>query len=196
MNNEKDMIDDILDESLSTTSKPQTSSNFQMPTDITEAYNKSVSEITESKKPLENNAVPQNIIVDNATKQIEPTAQVIQAETVTVTPPVDNTSVQPQTTVIEPNQSIPTVEIQPAALQQTTSIEQNQITPQPVQQVAEQTSVLPVVENSVIPEKPIKKKGKVMKIIVLSILLLITLSALATYIIGVDTIINFIKSFI
>ncbi len=192
MNNEKDMMDDILDESLSNVSKPQPSSNFQMPTDITNEYNKSVEGIVESKQPAVNTGVPQDIPVT----PVQPTINIENKplETVVVEPTISTDTKPVEPTVTQPTAVEPVVQsVTPAVA---TSAEQVQVVPQAVQPVAEQTSVLPVVENSVIPEKPVKKKGKVLKIVILSVLLLITLSALAIYIIGTDVVINFIKSLI
>lgn len=192
MNNNNDIVDDILDESSSNISKPQTSSNFQMPSDISEAYNESVNEIQKSKE------IPQSIVTNTTPTEANSVTPPVQT---VVTPPVQP-EVKPTVTLVTEAPTVNVQEVNPQIVEQkqvepvnnievTPVVEQVSVTPQVTQQ-AEQTSVLPVVENSVIPEKPVKKKGKALKIAILVTLLVITLSALAIYIIGIDTLRNYV----
>lgn len=197
MNNNDEILDDILDESQNNISKPQSSSNFQMPSDISEAYNQSVNEIAKSKEvqqSLVNNNVTQTEIKQENLVQATPIVE--QNQQVSTEPSIVNNNINSDSTL--PNvrlvseatpqveQQVNTSTGQVNVVQQVVPPVQQTATPQPNNQVAEQTSVLPIVENSVIPEKPVKKKGKAVKIIIISTLLFITLAALAVYIIGID----------
>lgn len=217
MNNNDEILDDILDESQNNISKPQTNSNFQMPSDISEAYNQSVNEIAKSKE------VQQNVVNNNITqtevkeKNLVQTTPIVEKEPqVSIEPSIVNNNVNTDPTLpnvrlvsettssVVQNQANNTgveqtqqqVVINPeqtSVMQQTVPPVQQTVTSQANNQTAEQTSVLPIVENSVIPEKPVKKKGKVIKIVILLTLLIVTLAALAIYIIGIDQVRDFLS---
>ena len=149
-NNNKDMIDDILDESFKSISKePVNNSSFKMPDEINAMYNASEKAIEQAAKPA---AVVQDVMIDDSTDEEE------------------LKEVLPE---------------QPLLPEQNQQVIEQSVAPAP----------LPVVENSVVEEKP-KKKGKAFKIIILILLILITSAALAVYIIGIENTINFIKKFI
>lgn len=207
MNNNDEIIDDILDESQNSISKPQPSSNFKMPSDISEAYNQSVNEIAKSKE------AQQSIVNNNATQTEIKNENLVQAAQIVEQKPQVSTEPSIVNSNINTDSSLPNVRLvsevtpqvaqveqqaninaeQTNVVQQAVSPVQQTVPPQPNNQVAEQTSVLPIVENSVIPEKPVKKKGKAVKIVILSILLFITLSVLTIYIIGVDQVRSFLS---
>lgn len=182
MNNNEEIIDDVLDEGTSNIPpKDEKNSVFKMPSEITQLYDKSVENINTSNIKEEEIQDQTNITVGKEVVPIVANNVVTENNESSVVAPIDAVSTDTATTqeklpVVEENKVIPTPENQSV----TPSID----------------STLPIVENSEKKEEPVKKKGKVGKIILLIFLLIISLGALAVYLVGIDTILKFVKQFI
>lgn len=204
MNNDNKITDDILDDSSNNNAQPQKKSNFVMPNEITEMYNTSVEEIAESNLPKPPaNTAPQDILVDSK-KVGEATAESLLNLQNPLAP--DKTiSVVPTPSVVQTPSTVPTTptvaetidaSVTPNVVTEPATAPTEVVNPAEQKSVVEPQNGLPIVENSVVVETPKKKQGKLGKIVILAVLLLISLSALGVYIIGVDTITNYVKKLI